>query len=161
MLRKHELIACHGMGRRMHLWRYGHFGPPLLVFPSASGMAHEWEAQGMVEALADFIDDGRLKLYCTESNVSEAWTNRERDAAWRLERHQRFESYVVDELCAYIREDCRTPGIPIAVSVPVAGSPGGGGRVTVITTPVAGANLFFTVPRFLAKVFQQLGLTGP
>lgn len=52
-------------------------------------------------------------------------------------------------------------GIPIAVSVPVAGSPGGAGRVTVITTPVRGANLFFTAPRFLAKVFQQLGLTGP
>jgi len=116
MLRKHELIACHAMGRRMHLWRYGHFGPPLLVFPSASGMAHEWEAHGMMEELADFVDGGRLKLYCTESNVSEAWTNRDHDAAWRLERHQRFESYVLDELCSYIREDCRTPGIPIAVA---------------------------------------------
>jgi hypothetical protein len=52
-------------------------------------------------------------------------------------------------------------GIPIAVSVPVAGSPGGAGRVIVITTPVRGANLFFTAPRFLAKVFEQLGLTGP
>src|SRR5262245_31488514 len=52
-------------------------------------------------------------------------------------------------------------GIPIAVSVPVAGSPGGSGRVIVITTPVRGANLYFTAARFLAKVFDQLGLTGP
>ena len=52
-------------------------------------------------------------------------------------------------------------GIPVAVSLPVAASPGGAGRITVITLPVRGANLFFTAPRFLAKVFQQLGLTTP
>jgi hypothetical protein len=52
-------------------------------------------------------------------------------------------------------------GVPVAVSVPVAGSPGGSGRAVVISLPVRGANRFFTAPRFLAKVFEQLGLTGP
>jgi esterase/lipase superfamily enzyme len=99
----------------MHLWRFGHYGLPLLVFPSASGMAHEWDAHGMVEALAEFIDGGRLKLYCSESNVAEAWTRRENDPAWRIARHEDFERYVVDELAGFIREDCRSPGIPIAV----------------------------------------------
>ena len=56
------------MGRGMHLWKYGHFGPPLLVFPSAAGMAHEWEAHGMVEALEPWLETGKLKLYCTETN---------------------------------------------------------------------------------------------
>lgn len=51
--------------------------------------------------------------------------------------------------------------IPIGVSVPVAGSPGGAGRVIALTVPIRGANLFFTAPRFLAKVFQQMGLTSP
>jgi len=52
-------------------------------------------------------------------------------------------------------------GIPIAVSVPVAGSPGGSGRVIVLTLPIRGANSFFTAPRFLAKVFKLFGLTTP
>jgi hypothetical protein len=52
-------------------------------------------------------------------------------------------------------------GIPVAVSVPVSGSPGGAGRILVFTVPVRGANLFFNAPRFLAKVFQQMGLTTP
>ena len=55
MFRKHELVPSEAMGRKMHLWRYGHYGSPVLVFPSASGMAHEWEANGMVEALGDLI----------------------------------------------------------------------------------------------------------
>jgi hypothetical protein len=52
-------------------------------------------------------------------------------------------------------------GIPVAVSVPVPESPPGPGRVIVFTLPIRGANGFFNAPSFLAKVFQQLGLTGP
>ncbi len=116
MVGKHELIPSQAMGRRVHLWRYGRFGAPLLVFPSASGMAHEWEAHGMLEALSDFVEQGRLKLYCTESNVAEAWTRKESDPAWRIRRHELFESYVAHELATFIREDCATPDIPIAVA---------------------------------------------
>lgn len=113
---QHDLVPSQAMGRQMHLWRYGHFGPPLLVFPSASGMAHEWEANGMLDAVADLIGAGRLKVYCTESNVAEAWTRRDSDPAWRITRHQAFERYVAEELAPRIRADCRTADIPIAVS---------------------------------------------
>ncbi len=104
------------MQRNVHLWAYGHYGPPLLVFPSAAGMAHEWEAQGMVEALSEFLEAGKLKLYCTESNVSEAWTRKENPPDWRIQRHQMFESYIVNELVPWIREDCQTEDIKIGVS---------------------------------------------
>jgi esterase/lipase superfamily enzyme len=116
MLSQHHLIKSEALGRQVHLWRFGHFGAPLLVFPSASGMAHEWEANGMIEALSELIDGGRLKVYCTESNVAEAWTRREKDPRWRIRRHMDFERYVIDELAPMIREDCRTPTIPIATS---------------------------------------------
>ena len=46
--------------------------------------------------------------------------------------------------------------IPVAVSVPQPG----GGRLVAVTFPVLTANGLSTVPRFLAKVFEQLGLTG-
>jgi esterase/lipase superfamily enzyme len=116
MRRRHELLPSGPMGRSMHLWAYGHFGLPVLVFPSAAGMAHEWEAQGMVDALAGLIDAGKLKLYCTESNVAEAWTRRDSDPAWRFERHRAFEDYVLSNLVPFIRADCRTPEIRLAVT---------------------------------------------
>jgi esterase/lipase superfamily enzyme len=116
MFKKHELIPSREMDRPMHLWRYGTYGLPLLVFPSAAGMAHEWEAHGMLEALGDLVEEGKLKLYCTESNVAEAWTRRENPAPWRIKRHQAYERYVVTELAPFIRADCRTETIPIAVA---------------------------------------------
>ena len=61
MVRQHEFLQSRALGRGVHLWRYGHFGMPLLVFPSASGMAHEWQSHGIVDSLADLLD-GRLEL---------------------------------------------------------------------------------------------------
>jgi esterase/lipase superfamily enzyme len=116
MARSHELIPSEHMGRSMHLWRYGHFGMPVLVFPSAAGFAHEWEAQGMLEVLADLVGSGRVKLYTTESNVAEAWTRKDNDPAWRIGRHIAFERYVVEELVPWIRQDCRHATIPIATT---------------------------------------------
>ncbi len=116
MKRRHELIPSQKMGRPMHLWCYGHWGAPLLVFPSAAGMAHEWDAHGMVDTLGDLIEEGKLKLYCTESNVAEAWTRQQNPAQWRITRHQVFESYVTTELASFIRRDCQSPDLPIGVS---------------------------------------------
>jgi hypothetical protein len=47
--------------------------------------------------------------------------------------------------------------IPVALSVPLPM----GGRMTIVTGPLRGLDGFRTVPRFLAKTFELLGLTGP
>jgi esterase/lipase superfamily enzyme len=104
------------MGRRMHLWKFGHFGTPVLVFPTAAGFAHEWKHHGMVDALADLIGRGKIKLYCPESNVAEAWTRKDSDPAWRMERHATYERWVMDVLVPYIYADCNSSGLPIAVT---------------------------------------------
>jgi esterase/lipase superfamily enzyme len=116
MFKQGHLIPSQTMGRKQYLWQFGDFGAPLLVFPSAAGMAHEWEHHGMIEALTGLIEGKKLKLYCTESNVAEAWTRKENDPAWRIQRHITYERYIVDELVPWIRQDCRTPNIRIGVT---------------------------------------------
>jgi esterase/lipase superfamily enzyme len=96
------------------MWQYGHFGPPVIAFPTAGGYAHEWQAQGMVEALGDLLRAGRLKLYQPETNISRTWTA-DGEPADRLARHAAYERFVVDELAAYIEQDCNSPGIPIGL----------------------------------------------
>ena len=46
--------------------RYGHYGRPVIVFPSEQGRAWDYESNGMVGAVAHLIDDGRVKLYCVD-----------------------------------------------------------------------------------------------
>ena len=57
----------------------------------------------MVEALADWLEAGKLKLYCVESNVAEAWTRKDSDPKWRIQRHQAYERFLSDELIPFIR----------------------------------------------------------
>lgn len=101
-----QLDSAH-LGRPVHLWSYGWYGLPVLAFPSAGGMAHEWEQNGMVEALAPWLGAGRLKLYCPESNVAEAWTRvADNPLDWRLARHAAYEAFVMETLVPAIRADC-------------------------------------------------------
>lgn len=108
-------LPSRALDREVHLWTYGAWGAPVLVFPTASGMAHEWEAAGAIEALRPLIDAGRIKLYCPESNVSEAWTG-SGPPDWRLERHLAYERFIVHELVPWIRQDCGSPTVRIAAA---------------------------------------------
>ncbi len=116
MRRRHELIHSQAMGRRMNVWCFGHWGAPLVVFPSAAGFAHEWDAQGMVDTLAPLIYGGKLKLYCPESNVSQAWTNKDEHPAIRVKSHLAYERFILEDLVPAIRKDCNSDDIRMAVS---------------------------------------------
>jgi len=112
---RHLMLPSVAMGRDVHLWTYGNFGMPIVVFPTAAGFAHEWQAQGMVDALQPLLAAGRIKLYCPESNVAEAWT-RDADPRWRMSRHAAYERFVLDTLVPFVNEDCHTDHIPIAAT---------------------------------------------
>ena len=110
---RHVLLESPALGRQVHLWCYGHFGPPVIAFPSAAGMAHEWDRHGMIDTLAPLLNAGKLKLYCPESNVSEVWTAKDTPLAHRMRRHHAYERFVLETLVPYVREDCRWPSAPM------------------------------------------------
>ena len=60
-------LWSHDVGADGDLLAYGHFGRPLLVFPSERGNAFDYENRQMIAAIAELIDAGRLKVYCAGS----------------------------------------------------------------------------------------------
>ena len=52
---------------------YGHWGRPLLAFPSQEGPAWQYEERGMVEAIGGLLEEGRVKLYAVDSFDSGSW----------------------------------------------------------------------------------------
>ncbi|HHO52667.1 MAG TPA: esterase [Deltaproteobacteria bacterium] len=113
---RHLLLPSPDMERSLHLWAHGHFGSPVVVFPTAAGSAHEWEHQGMLSELQPLLEHGRIKLYCVESNVSEAWTCHDSDPRWRIRRHQAYERFVLNTLVPFVRADCRSSSVRIAAA---------------------------------------------
>ena len=86
--------------------RYGHWGRPVLVFPSERGRATDFENNGMVGAVADLIDAGRLKLYCVDSYDAASWSNQDIPLEERARRHGRYESWIVGDVVPWIYQDC-------------------------------------------------------
>jgi esterase/lipase superfamily enzyme len=91
------------LGQDMELKVYGHWGKPLLVFPSQDGRFHDFEGFGMVEGCAPLIDAGRVKLFTVDGIDSQSWTSKESPPANRARRHKDYDRHVVDELVPFVR----------------------------------------------------------
>lgn len=109
-------IAEHGwyspsLQRDMALKVYGHWGVPFIVFPCSRGRYFDYEGLGMIDAIAPFIDGGKVKLFCIDSVDSESWYNFAVSPAERNGRHEEYDRYVVKEVVPFIKEHCRSQDI--------------------------------------------------
>jgi esterase/lipase superfamily enzyme len=95
---RHEFRHSPAMGKNVHMWTYGHAGVPVIAFPTAGGYAHEWDHHGVVEALADWLVQGKVRLYCPESNAAAVWIHPTTSVADRLQQLRSYEQFIVDEL---------------------------------------------------------------
>jgi esterase/lipase superfamily enzyme len=84
---------------------YGHYGRPVVAFPSENGEVHDWEERGMVDALGGLLDSGRVKLYCLPSFDRESWTRADLSLEERAERHGHYERWVLAQLVPFVQTD--------------------------------------------------------
>jgi esterase/lipase superfamily enzyme len=88
---------------------YGSYGRPLLVFPAERGNRYEWERTGMISAIADLIEAGRVKVYCVDSWDSVTWQDEWLPLEERARRHGGFEEWLVAHVVPWIYGDCGGP----------------------------------------------------
>jgi esterase/lipase superfamily enzyme len=87
---------------------YGHYGRPLVAFPSENGEPHDWEDRGMVEAIAQLLDEGKVKLYCVPSFDRDSWTRGDLSLEERARRHGHYEWWVLTKLVPFVQADSQT-----------------------------------------------------
>ncbi|MDQ6850582.1 MAG: alpha/beta hydrolase-fold protein [Actinomycetota bacterium] len=85
---------------------YGHYGRAVLVFPTEQGRAEDFENNGMVDAVADLIEAGRVKLYCVDSADDVTWADRSVPIEERARRHGEYESWVRSQVASWVADDC-------------------------------------------------------
>lgn len=87
------------------LVRWGTFGRPVLVFPTAGGDAEEIERHGLVEACGQLLDEGRIKLYSVDSVAGQAMMTKPGSAQHRLWLLNQFHDCVRREIVPAIHAD--------------------------------------------------------
>jgi len=85
--------------------RWGHFGTPVLLFPTAGGDAQEAERFHLVGSVWHLIEAGRIKLYSCDSVPGKTWLgdHSREHCAWI---QNQFDGFVYHELVPAIFRDC-------------------------------------------------------
>jgi esterase/lipase superfamily enzyme len=91
------------LGRTMEFLWFGHWGRPLLVFPTSGGRFFENEDFGLIDALREKIDGGEIQVCCVDSVDQESWYCGWAHPHGRIRRHDQYDRYLRWELIPYMQ----------------------------------------------------------
>ena len=131
------------LGKGMGIRVYGHGGRPVLVFPTQDSMCDNFENFGMIDTLAEPIENGRIQLFCVDTVDSESWSNVWGDKGWRAARQETYYDYIIEEVLPFIRSES-------------------GGALPIVTGCSMGAThsviVFFRRPELFSGVLAMSGV---
>src|SRR5277367_299024 len=99
--------------RDVTMARWGTYGQPVVVFPTAGGDAEEIERMHLVDAVGALIEAGKIKVYSCDSVAGAALLAREGTPQHQMWMQNQFQQYVRHEVVPAIRTDCQAPNIEI------------------------------------------------
>ena len=114
MHRDHHRWYSHRLSRDMGVAVYGHYGMPILAFPTSMGDEWEQEGQGMIGTLSPYLDQGRIRIFCINGVQSDSFANKGAHPFHRSWMQAQYDAYVANEVFPFIDSVCRTPGIRIS-----------------------------------------------
>lgn len=91
------------LNREMEIVVYGHYGFPLLMFPSAAADYLEYERFYLIDSIKPMIESGKVKVFSINSINSESWLNDKISSRQKVVRHQEYNNYICDEVVPYIK----------------------------------------------------------
>jgi esterase/lipase superfamily enzyme len=95
------------LNRHMEIVTYGDFGFPLLLFPTAAADYLEYERFQLIDAIGEFIDAGKVKVFSINSINREAWLNKQVHPHDKGIRQAQYNEYISREVVPYIWNSCR------------------------------------------------------
>ncbi len=99
--------------QEIRLVRWGFFGTPVLLLPTAGGDAEEVERFHLIGTVMPLIESGRIKVYSIDSVAGKAWISKQHSAEFCSLLQNRFDAMIYHEIVPAIRNDCNSPDIEI------------------------------------------------
>jgi len=124
---------------------YGTSGKPVVAFPTSQAHENLWEDFGMVDCLADYIENGEIQLFAMDSIDDDTFFRDDQDRGKALRLYERYLRYVAKEF------------IPTVTSAT--------GQKALLTGCSMGAyhaaNLYFRWPDLADSVIALSGVYSP
>ena len=89
--------------RDMEVKVYGHTGKPILFIPCQGGRFFDFENFNMLNHWERWIEEGKCTVYSVDTIDNETYANKGGDCRQRIEQHEAWYNYVIEELVPTIR----------------------------------------------------------
>ena len=90
------------LNREMEFMVYGSAGVPVLALPARGGRFFDWENNGMPDAIAQLLNEGKIQLFCADSVDGEGVLNGDLPLRRRAEAQEKYFVYLTAELAPRI-----------------------------------------------------------
>lgn len=130
------------LNREMEMLVFGFDGYPLILFPADKGRFYDAKDFGLIDSLRNFIDEGKIKIYCPDSLDSESWYNYNIHPSDRVKTHLAYERMILHDVLEFAKYETEYKMVGVA----------GGGLGAYHA-----ANLTFKYP---SKISHLFGLSG-
>ncbi len=102
------------LGKDMEMLVYGHWGYPIIIFPTTRGRYYESKDFKLIDSVSWFIEQGKVKLYCLDSIDEYSWYNRSIHPADRIKNHILYDKMVMEEVVGRIQHESPTGKVAVA-----------------------------------------------
>lgn len=86
--------------REFEMLVFGHGGYPVILFPTSRGRYYQGKDFGLIESVRNFIEEGKIKIYCPDSMDSLSWYNYAIHPADRVKTHIAYENLILNDVIA-------------------------------------------------------------
>jgi len=85
----------------MEMLVFGSGGQPVILFPTEQGRYFDAKDFGIIGSLENYINEGKVKIYCPDSFDSESWYNYNIQPEERVQRHLAFEKAILNDVIEF------------------------------------------------------------
>lgn len=101
------------LGRDIDMLTFGHWGYPILLFPTSMGHYYENKDFKLIDSVAGFIDSGRIKVYCIDGLDKDTWYAKHLHPSARSYNHSVYDRFLNEELVPSIQRECSVDKIAV------------------------------------------------
>jgi len=102
------------LGRDIEMLTLGHWGYPILLFPTSMGTFNQNRDMGLTESVRWFVETGKIKLYLVGSIDQDSWYAKHLHPSARAYNHSVYDRFLNEELVPAICHESNVDKIGVA-----------------------------------------------
>ena len=102
------------LSRNINVEVTGHWGHPILMFPSSGGQFTQNTDFGLVGSVMHLVEAGLVKLYNVETIDMLSFYDDNMNSEMKIHNYELYMHFLKEEMIPYIQKECNTHRIGVA-----------------------------------------------